>query len=66
MNVLNFNNLLPSLDIAMLVGAFIVTGLFLNFRGDLWRRLAMLVLALALVPLCYMPNLFVAENWASP
>ena len=43
------------------VGAFIVGGMLLYFRE---RRALRLSIAAAYIPLAYLPNLIVAENWA--
>ena len=47
--------------ISVVLGAFIVGGLLLHFRE---RRALRLLVAAAYIPLAYLPNLVVAENWA--
>lgn len=50
-----------SLSVALLIGG----GLWLYFRGGVMERLRMGLILLILLPLSYLPNLAVAENWAS-
>jgi hypothetical protein len=65
LNTLNLANIQPSVTLGILVAIFIVSGLVLYFRGPLLLRLFKVGLALGLVPLAYLPNLLVSENWAS-
>src|SRR5262245_24950591 len=44
---------------------YVVGGLVLYLRGGPVERLYQLVLAIAIVPVSYLPNLLVAENWAT-
>jgi hypothetical protein len=64
-NALNLNSIQPKRWRAEATAIFIVIGLFFYFGGSLWRRLAMLGMALMLIPLSYLPNLVVIESWAS-
>jgi hypothetical protein len=64
-NALNLNSIDSSERLAITVSIFIVFGLFFYFGGSLRYRLAMLGMALMLIPLAYLPNLVVLENWAS-
>lgn len=64
-NALNVVNLFPKRGLAWSVALFIGGGLGLYFRGGVGERLGKLVIALSLIPLSYLPNLVVAENWAS-
>jgi len=64
-NALNLNSLDPTGRFAVAAAIFIAVGLFFYFSGPLRYRLTMLGLALMLVPLSYLPNLVVLENWAS-
>jgi len=50
--------------LALVVGAVLVAGLWRHLRGRQGRSLRFVV-ALGLVPLSYLPNLVVAENWSS-
>ncbi len=65
LEALNLAKLLPSVRLAVLVAAFVCTGLLLYFHGSATSRLGTLAIALALVPACYAPNLIVAEDWAT-
>jgi hypothetical protein len=62
---LNLISLKQSTLPAVLISLFICTGLLLYYRGNLKERLGMLMLAILLVPLSYLPNLLVAENWGA-
>ncbi len=57
--------LVPAALIALAVGLLILTGLPRFFRGTLSTRLQKTALALCLIPLAYLPNLLVAENFGS-
>ncbi|MGO8949644.1 MAG: hypothetical protein ACLQUY_18730 [Ktedonobacterales bacterium] len=59
------SHLAPSAAIALVVGLLILTGLPLYFQGSQTLRLQKTVLALSLIPLAYLPNLLVAENFGS-
>lgn len=66
--LVNAANLLqwqPSALEAVLVYAALCGGLALYFRGSAHERLGKLAVAAALLPLCYLPNLLTAEDWAS-
>ena len=62
---LNLVSLSVSKLLAFGVGVFIVVGLLLYFRKSFLQRIGLVGLALALIPLSYLPNLATAENWAS-
>lgn len=66
--LVNAANLLqwrPSALEAVLVYAALGGGLALYFSGSARARLGKLTAAVALLPLCYLPNLITAEDWAS-
>lgn len=61
----NLWNLLPSPALAWLIAAGAGGGLWLFLRGT-WRlRAFKMIVAALLLPLSYVPNLLVAESWAS-
>lgn len=62
---LNAMNLIPSRALSYGVVVFLGVGLFLYFRGTFAQRMAKLLVAGVLVPLSYLPNLVVLENWSS-
>lgn len=62
---LNLINLSPSSAAAVCAAAFISGGMCLYLRGSLWERIRKLAIALAIIPLSYLPNLVTAENWSS-
>lgn len=64
-DALNFLFLTPSRTLAYAVVTFLLTGLLFYFRGGVWERIQKVILAVGLVPLSYLPNLLVAENWSS-
>ncbi len=64
-DALNLIKLNPSSGVAIGVGVFVSAGLMLYFQGGLGERLCKYALALVVVPLSYLPNLVVAENWSS-
>lgn len=64
-DALNLAKLMPSRPLAVAVATLMCVGLLLYVRGGIWVRLAKLVLALALLPLSYTPNLVVAEDWGT-
>ena len=61
----NLMSIVPSTTVAFAVLAWITTGLALYWRSRGMAALWFAVLALALIPLSYLPNLVVGENWAS-
>jgi hypothetical protein len=61
----NLTNIEPSTTVALAVAAWIATGLVLYWRDHNRRVIRFAALAAALVALSYLPNLVVAENWAS-
>lgn len=65
LDALNLINLFPRRSIALAVACFISVGLFLYFQGRVRDRLANMFIAGLLVPVVYLPNLVVAENWSS-
>jgi hypothetical protein len=65
MDALNVNILFPERWFAVTVCIFVMTGLLLYFRGSFIERLVVLLGAFLLLPLSYLPNLVVAENWSS-
>ena len=65
MNALNLANIFPRSWFALSVASFIVSGLMLSFGGACKERLSKLMIALCILPLSYLPNLVVAENWSS-
>ena len=52
-------------SLAVAVGIFIVCGLMLYFSGPVLARVNKVLVAAALLPLSYLPNLAVTESWAS-
>jgi hypothetical protein len=64
-NGLNFTNIQPDPAVAIWFGVAILLGLWCYFDGNRRERIGKVVIALALIPLTYLPNLLVAENWAS-
>jgi hypothetical protein len=60
---LNFAHIPPSPQVAYVAAVFVMVGLLLYFNGDVKRRIGMVLMALALIPLTYLPNLATAENW---
>ncbi len=69
---LNFYNLSFTLDhlisngeIAVAMGIFIICGFFLYVGGSFLNMLINGILAFCLLPLAYVPNLLVVENWPS-
>jgi hypothetical protein len=65
LNAANLVKLVPSPLIAVMVGLFTLTGLGLQFRSNYKTLLAKLGIACLIVPLAYLPNLVIAENFAS-
>jgi hypothetical protein len=64
-DALNFPLIVPHRIIAYVALAFIASGLWLYLPGSPFMRLCRMALAVTLVPLAYLPNLLVAENWSS-
>jgi len=64
-DVLNLNRLNASPRIAVIVSIALSVGLLLFFRGSVRARLFQFVLAVGFVLLCYLPNLAIAENFAT-
>jgi hypothetical protein len=64
-NALNFAQISPKPWLALAFAAFIGGGLFHYFRGKVKERLVRFLIALVILPLSYLPNLMIAENWAS-
>ncbi len=64
-NSLNIFSIQPSAKLALLVIVMMVVGFFLFCRRDLRRTLVYIGIAILLVPASYVPNLVIAENWAS-
>lgn len=65
LDALNVYNLIPTFGIALVVLELSVMGLFVYIQGRFWTRFGKVGIALLLLPLSYMPNLVVAENWAA-
>lgn len=64
-DALNLPLIVPHAKIAYATLAFITSGLWLYLPGSTTIRLRRMALAAILVPLAYLPNLLVAENWSS-
>ena len=64
-NALNLTNIDPTYTNAVFIGIFVVIGLCLYFKGAIGSCLVKLLLAGALLPLSYLPNLVVANDWPS-
>lgn len=64
-DALNLVWVLPSPWVAIGVAAFASTGMLLYFEGHMGERLGKYIIALCLLPLAYLPNLVVAEDWSS-
>jgi hypothetical protein len=62
---LNLVDIFPKQWIAVAVACVDTVGLLLYFSGSFARRCLLFLLALALIPLSYLPNLLVHESWAS-
>ena len=66
LDTLNLGLIAPRVWISWSVAAFIAGGLWLHFHGSrVTARLIRMALAALLLPLAYLPNLLVAENWSS-
>lgn len=64
-DALNLPFIQPRTIVAAGVACFTAVGLWLYWPGSIKARSARLLVAAALVPATYLPNLLVAENWAS-
>jgi hypothetical protein len=64
-NALNLWNLVPKISISLFITVFTLSGLLLFLPGKLLERGGKFLLALALVPLSYLPNLLVQEDGAT-
>ena len=64
-NSLNAINVLPTWTVAVGVALWTAGGVSLLLRGTLREKIIKSMCLLALLPLSYLPNLLVAENWAS-
>jgi hypothetical protein len=64
-DALNTAKLFPKRELAVSVAIFILGGLLLYIHGAARERLLISMAALTLLPLSYLPNLVVAENWSS-
>jgi hypothetical protein len=64
-NALNLVKLSPKRWLAISVGVFMLGGLTLYLEGTAKERFCKGTIALSIVPLSYLPNLVIAENWSS-
>jgi hypothetical protein len=64
-NALNVFELVPKTTLAEGVALFAAVGILLLHADKGWAALGFLGIAVGLVPLSYLPNLAIAENWAS-
>lgn len=64
-DALNLPFIRPRTIVAAGVACFTAVGLWFYWPGSIKARSARLLIAAALVPATYLPNLLVAENWAS-
>jgi hypothetical protein len=64
-NSLNLFLLFPRVWVAVAMAVFLITGLLLYFEGNDLERLGQLAIAMFILPMAYLPNLVVAENWSS-
>ena len=62
---LNFGSLFANFKTAIAVGAATIIGLFLFLKDKMSGRVLKFLIALSIVPLAYLPNLVIEENWAS-
>jgi putative flippase GtrA len=65
LNALNLYNVTPTQTIAIIVAVVIGVGLLWTVEGSIAAKASKLVIAIILAPLCYLPNLVVADDWAS-
>lgn len=64
-DALNLPSITPTTWLAGLVAGFIIGGLWLYFPDKPRVRALKMTLSAALIPLAYLPNLIVSENWSS-
>jgi hypothetical protein len=60
-----YNMIRPVPPVAMVVAAFLIVGLLRGFAGTRAQRMVSLLIACAIFPLAYLPNLAAEESWAS-
>ncbi len=65
LDAVNLPFIRPNVLVGCVVGGAIVAGFWLWIKDDRNTRWTRVVLALALLPLSYLPNLVVREDWAS-
>lgn len=64
-NALGMAELFPRRRFALILALVLGGGLLCYFRGTMRDRLLLAIMAAALFPLSHLPNLVVAESWAS-
>jgi hypothetical protein len=64
-HALNLWNLVPSAALATLIGGVIVVGMGVRIGRCADGRFVRALMSVSLVPLAYLPNLVIAENWPS-
>jgi hypothetical protein len=64
-DALNLVWISPNPWVAVGVATFVSGGMLLYFEGSVGERLCKYFIALSLLPLSYLPNLVIAEDWAS-
>jgi hypothetical protein len=64
-DALNLPLIQPSILGSLIVATFILTGLWLSGEGSWKARIARISLAVALLPLSYLPNLVINVDWTS-
>ncbi len=62
---LNFGWLFLNAKAAITTGVATIVGMALYLRGKVSNQIVKLLVALSIVPLSYLPNLVIEENWAS-
>jgi len=62
---LNFSALFLNAKAAIAVGVTTIIGMALYLRGKLSSQALKMLVALSIIPLSYLPNLVIEENWAS-
>ncbi len=62
---LNFGGLFLNAKAAIAVGVATTVGMALYLRGKLSSQVVKLLVAISIIPLSYLPNLVIEENWAS-
>jgi hypothetical protein len=55
----------PSIEFGLFTLVIIVVGFWLYVQGSLKEKCIQMVIALSIIPLSYLPNLVIAENWSS-